>query len=387
MIQEGWESVENWLSRLGEGSRKQARWHLEAWLKWVAKGQGKFIGFSPDELVEYQRTSDNGSKFDILNCVQRYVIDTPGRHGYKKKKLDNVRSFFLHNRAELPRDRSFNIRGDQPRVIGTLTPEEIRHVVLSSNKAYRAIFLCMLQGALDQEMFTYWNENWYEDLVKQLKENPKVVKVDLPGRKAMKFEKPYYTFIGGDAIEAIQQYLKVRPDEARGIFVNQRGKPIGKADLKKYWTRHLRKLDIVKSTDKGLTKEERTRIRTGKNLHEIRDVFRSLWSKSPAKHFIGEYFMGHQIDALEYDKSFRDVSFYRREYLLALPMLQIMSSGRPFGQVEEDVLYTQQRRIEVLESELERLRAGRSNEIEDLQTRLESQEKLLRLLYDKLKVE
>ena len=385
MVQEGWESVENWLSRLGEGSRKQARWHLEAWLKWVEKGQGKFVRFSPDELVEYQRTSDNGSKFDILNCVQRYVIDTPGRHGYKKKKLDNVRSFFLHNRTELPRDRSFNIRGDQPRVIGTLTPEEIRHVVLSSNKAYRAIFLCMLQGALDQEMFVYWNERGYEDLVSQLKSNPDAIKLDLPGRKAVKFEKPYYTFIGGDAVEAIRQYLKVRPDEAIVIFVNQRGKPIGKADLKKYWTRHLRKLDIVKSTDKGLTKKERTRIRTGKNLHEMRDVFRSLWSKSPAKHFIGEYFMGHQIDALEYDKSFRDVDFYRKEYLLALPMLQIMSSGRPFGQVEEDVLYTQQRRIDELVSEIETLRSGRNNEVDALRSEVEELRNSLKLIYEELK--
>jgi len=313
------------------------------------------------------------------------VIDTPGRHGYKKKKLDNVRSFFLHNRTELPRDRSFNIRGDQPRVIGTLTPEEIRHVVLSSNKAYRAIFLCMLQGALDQEMFVYWNERGYEDLVSQLKSNPDVTKIDLPGRKAVKFEKPYYTFIGGDAIEAIRQYLKVRPDEARVIFVNQRGKPIGKADLKKYWTRHLRKLDIVKSTDKGLTKKERTRIRTGKNLHEMRDVFRSLWSKSPAKHFIGEYFMGHQIDALEYDKSFRDVDFYRKEYLLALPMLQIMSSGRPFGQVEEDVLYTQQRRIDELVSEIETLRSGRNNEVDALRSEVEELRNSLKLIYEELK--
>ncbi len=80
---------------------------------------------------------------------------------------------------------------------------------------------------------------------------------------------------------------------------------------------------------------------TGKNLHELRDVFRSQWEKSPAKASVAEFLMGHVVDPLEYNKAHYDRKWVRKEYLNALPMLQLMSSGRPFGQVEEEKLEEQ----------------------------------------------
>jgi hypothetical protein len=80
--------------------------------------------------------------------------------------------------------------------------------------------------------------------------------------------------------------------------------------------------------------------------------------------------MGHMIDPLEYNKSFRDVGFYRKEYLKALPYLQIMSSPRPFGQVSEE-------EVESLRAEVERLRAGRDTQIEELRRGLEELRKMI----------
>jgi integrase len=374
---DGWASVDNWLSRLRSSTADVSRWHIGDFMGWLGEKGGDFACFTPDMLVAYQQNATNSERFKILDLIQKYVLERPGRQGYKKKRYTYLRSFFLHNRADLPRDKSFNIRGDMAKVQGTLTPEEVKLIILSCNRQYRTAYLCMFQGAMDQDMFTYWNEVEYEKLIKDLaglEANPQrepTVKVDLPGRKGMKFEKPYYSFLARDSIEALRDWLKHRPAKAKAIIVNRDGSPMTKSGLKTYWVRHARKLGLMNPRE-GRDK----RIYEGKNTHELRDVFRSLWSKSPAKYEVGEYFMGHNVDELEYDKSFRDVDFYRKQYELTAPYLNLLSSGRAFGQVGED-------EVERLRDELTNLRSGENREIADLRKIVEKQGEIIELLMEK----
>ena len=94
--------------------------------------------------------------------------------------------------------------------------------------------------------------------------------------------------------------------------------------------------------------------RYGKNPHEIRDVFRSLWEKTPAKGSVAEFMMGHTVDPLFYNKAFRDEDWVMEQYNLALPMLQIMSSDTPFGRVNGKTVTELLERIEQLEKKLRR---------------------------------
>ena len=73
--------------------------------------------------------------------------------------------------------------------------------------------------------------------------------------------------------------------------------------------------------------------------------------------------MGHGIDPLEYDKSFRDVEFYKQEYHTALPHLQLLSSGVPYGQVEKN-------EVEKLRKQLEEAKQGQQDDVENLRVQV-----------------
>jgi len=352
---EGWGTVDTWLSRMGKTTARNHRIRFNVWMRWMAEKGGGFAGMAPDELVEYQKNTDNGTRFEILDVVQRYVNDLEDvRLNTKKGYYSTVRSFFAHNRAELPRDPGFIIRSEIEPVEGTLTISEIRDVCLGSKPLYRAIFLSMFQGGMGLAEFEHWNTHGLEQLRAQL--DQEIIKIDLPGRKKNRNHRPFYTLIGGDAVDAIRDYMRIRPQGGEAIFLNQFEEPVSGKALSVYWIRHLIKAGYIVPS-----KGKKGATRYGKNPHEMRDVFRSQWEKGPAKGSVAEFMMGHQVDPLFYNKAHRDVDWVRREYRSALPMLQIMSSPRPFGRVDLE-------EVDRLDDEVERLRG----ELATANRRLES---------------
>jgi len=354
---ENYESVRNWLSRLRPSSAESYIFQLKRFYKWMRKNGVEIGKLSPDELVVLQSEASNSERFKVLDVLQRYVGENHSTLSYKKKMYQSIRSFFLHNRAELPQDRSFNIRGDKPKTVGTLTIDEVRLIILASKPVYQAAFMCMIQGGMGGDEVCYWSMNGWAKLEEDLKGDPDLVEVELPGRKAKRFENPYFTLIGGDAIEALRKWLPYRPENSPYIFTNQYDEAITPHALGIYWVRVGRRIGVIDPIKRGRGRGHQT----GKNLHEIRDVFRSQWEKSPAKASVAEFMMGHVVDPLEYNKAHYDRKWVRKEYLSALPMFQLMSSGRPFGQVEEDLVDDLRDRVNELEAELEA--AGR-NKIE-----------------------
>ncbi|MDQ1279127.1 MAG: hypothetical protein QG670_387 [Thermoproteota archaeon] len=367
-------SVEFWLGRMKPSSWQTTTSNFGLFMKWLKAEGGPFRDYSPDMLVEYQRSSDNSHRYDILNLVQRYISAFNGRKATKRVRYALVRSFFMHNRAELPMDRGFKIRGNEPRIIGTLTVEEARNIILSSNPCFQAAFLCMFQGGLGSHELLYWSNNGLEKLLEDLRENKSIIRIDLPGRKDAENDRSFYSLIGGDAIAALKKWMKLRPADAESIFTSDIDTPLKYHAIQSYWRRKLRRLGIY-SMDCGSRKYKLKSNRkvggTGKNLHELRDLFRTQFAKSPAKADVAEFMMGHSIDANEYNKAYRDEKFYRDEYEKALPYLQIISSGRPFHQVSEE-------EVERLRSEVERLKKGDNQDVEGLKRQMAEMEKMMK---------
>jgi hypothetical protein len=359
-------SVQRWLGRLAPSTSKVNKVIFNTFMGYVRENGGRFKDYTPDMLIEYQQNAGNGERYDLVDLLQDYVTQMEGAsYAYKKKSRSVLRSFFLHNRAELPRDPSFIIRSDKEKVRGDLEIEEVRDMILSSNKVYRAIFLSMFQGAMDLSSFEYWNLNGYDQLVEQMKEGKEIIKIELPGRKVMRNVTPYHTWIGSDAVQAIKDYFDDRPDKTDAIFFNQHEDPVTKHSVTFYWLRHLDMIDLIDRKENGKTSN-----RYGKSVHELRDVFRTQWEKSPAKASVAEYMMGHVVDPLEYNKAFKDEDWTLSEYRKALPMLQIMSRPEPYGQVEKTEL-------ERLRRENDELRKKLEAQEEEFMTRLEKLEKIV----------
>jgi len=375
---EGYKSIKFWRGRIGSGTYKTYMAAFRQFMKWLKREGGSLAPMDPDGLIDYQKNTDNGTRFDILDLVQTWSqgLSTPEgvdwRLSSKHGAYSAVRSFFTHNRAGLPRD-AYKFRSETEPSKGLLTIKNITDTALASRPMYRAVFLSMFQGALDIQSLQYWNEHGWEDLQEDLKGNPEIIKISLPGRKNNR--NPFCTFVGGDAIHAIRTYIPARPtreeaqdkherDEARrgaaaeekgveyksrpfyyAIFYTQFKTPISRVALQHYWIDRLEDLGLVhRLPGRGQ--------RYGMNLHELRDVFRSQWEKSPAKASVAEFCMGHKIDPLGYNKAHRDEDWVSEEYLQALPMLEIMSSDTPYNRVDARVVKKLQDKVAELEASI-----------------------------------
>ncbi|MGD0804040.1 MAG: hypothetical protein ABSA11_08220 [Candidatus Bathyarchaeia archaeon] len=181
---------------------------LLKFMEWMAENGEDQSGLSPDELVAYQKRAAGDDRYRVLDLVEGWMRTIRGRAKSKERYYSAVKSFFLHNRAELPRDPGFRISVEVPPVVGSLTHDEIRKAVVKSNRLYRAVFLCMVSGGMGCSEVVEWSNARLADLKKQLDAGVRPIRVDLPGRKKLKNRRSYHTFLGRDAIDAIMFYMK-----------------------------------------------------------------------------------------------------------------------------------------------------------------------------------
>jgi len=368
-------SVEFWLGRLGERYRYVAHGALKRWLKWLGSQEVPFSEMSPDELVEHQKRATGDDAYALLNLLQTYVSSRDGwTVNYKKGTMSGVRSFFLHNRAPMPQDPSYMYRSVKPPAIGRLGVADFKLLLASCNRMYRAIFLSMFQGSMGISELVFWSNYGWERTRSQLDSGVNPLRVDLPGRKKVRNIRPYYTFIGRDAVKALKDYLKVR---AGGdiIFVTQSGTPVNEWALRMYWYRHMAELGLVTPKNTSGMGTEKHGIRYGMNPHELRDLFRTRWQKSGRAPEAAEFFMGHTVDPLGYNKAMNDESYARFEYMQAERWLNVLSE-------EPDKLS----RDQVFQQEQE-LRREMEEQMEEKERRIRAMEKTLKFIMERVNEE
>jgi len=311
--------VQHWLDSVAPSTRKPYRYVLDEFCS--------AYEVEADVLLDEAK----GDGYAMLDLLQDYVRAKPGTRSYKAYVYNVLQSFFLANRSALPRDK-FRIRGDKLPAVPRLTIENVRAIALMAGLRDRSMILCGWAGLMGCGELLHMNEQWL-NVRKQL--NDDLIRVDFPqGRKGNLL--PYYSFIGGDALEALREYVeKTRPPKNdRYIWLTQYGGPISRMSYQSAWHTLTVRLALRPA------KRGPYGSRYGFNIHEMRDLARSIWHKSGADKDVAEFLMGHVVDRNKYDKIYTlDPEWVKNEYRKALPYLNIISSETATKEQQEELQF------------------------------------------------
>jgi hypothetical protein len=357
-------AVKRWIGRLSEKYGSNSLSVFQQFYREVLSNH--FRGMTPSELVNWQidHMTDRRERHRIGDLARDWVSAQDDlRLRTKELMYSRIRSFFAHNRAELPSDRTFRFTSTVPPVVGRLTVEKLRRIILNCNDMYRAIFLMMFQGGMDEGALVYVNTHCAEEILQNLTKNVGVFKIYLPGRKRSRYRKSFYTLLStkGDWADAFRTYMKSTPlKDFTVLYRNTRGEPLKKHNIAAYFHAHAVKAGVIKQFTppckcggytvrrKRLIQGHRkvgylckecgkitwasdinnkfTNIRYGVNAHEMRDVGCSRWHASGADPDVFQFMMQHEIDLNKYDKFMTLESWYPiREYRKALEWMNIIT--------------------------------------------------------------
>jgi hypothetical protein len=277
-------------------------------------------------MVVFQKNAVGDDRYRIVDLLVEYVRERGGTYRGMRTRYTTVRSFFLHSRAELPRV-PVRFTPTRDAAVGRLNLDVLRVLVQAAGLRNRAIYLTLFQGLMDQKRFTEFNRRGFE-----LAEHVRRVGVETPfrvdflrGRKGN--ARPFNTWIGRDALEAWRLYFDRErgwPNPGEAAALDGDGKPLGRVALRASHRYLLRKLRFVTGYGDKST-------RYGYNLHELRDLARSILEKARADGFnpqSAEYWMGHTVDPLYYNKVWKlDPEYNLAQYRIAEKYLSL--SGRP----------------------------------------------------------
>jgi hypothetical protein len=357
------ESVKRWLRGISPDSHYKVLNVLHRFLLWREK-QG--LEANPDKLVAEVRKGTNETRIEHLQAAKDWLegakelryASVASRLAYFKA----VKSFYRHNLVDLPMGRLNLKESREEEVEVTTEPTATEFLgltkrVLDSAKLSardRAVVLVKLQSFCDNKVLcNVFNFVAFPQLVKHFgtedfrgwDERKAPVKVGLVRPKN---HYQYYTFLHRDAIVALKEWLQYREAHFGRIRTEKGGNPrlLPRSDpifvtrfhevralrasyIATLFNRFGQRAGVNERPHDDLPKGKEAKRRYPFHGHEVRDTAVSLARTVRADRDAIEYFCGHKIDALNYDKSPRDnPDYFKREYDKLAPYLNVVSGEK-----------------------------------------------------------
>jgi len=414
--------VQNWLGRVGKGTATDYLATLHRYYGWLQDHGGPYSGKGLDELLEMQDKAVGRERYGQLERAQAFISSVRSTARWKALMYSSIRSFYLHNRVELPKDISFKIRGDYVTTETDLDLRGFLRVLGAANRVYRAVFLAMYGGGMGVGEAVAFSHRW-EEVRGQVESGSKVIRVSLPGRKGNWNVKPFYTLLGRDAADALREYVSRERGpigEGEAIFLNDQFKPVTEQNIGRAFRSYAMKVGVIrpralecpdcggnlKKFDPGHGRRRSLRcLKCGKvrphtkefflpcntryqtHPHEIRSLFRSEWHKSGADPMVAEFFMGHveRIDTNHYNRFYKDSDYVMEQYRIAAPYLNVLTEDPrtvPRAEVRDlnERVGALTQSLEEVQRENRVLREG--NKRLDYEKRIEELERIVRAMVE-----
>ncbi|MFH0849854.1 MAG: hypothetical protein V1924_02810, partial [Candidatus Bathyarchaeota archaeon] len=176
-VLDGSEAVKRWRRKLrGKPIAKQQV--LRAWLWWCKTGEPRLYDLGPDGLIEYQKkVRGTEDEYIILDAIDDWLHATGGMYNTLRSYKSTIRSFFLHNRAELSKDPTSRIKPTRFSQVSMFAIEEIRAIYTVSKPMMKAILVCMVTSGMGCDELLYWSNTGYRSLMAQLEADEPLIRI------------------------------------------------------------------------------------------------------------------------------------------------------------------------------------------------------------------
>ncbi len=363
-------SVQKMLSKLSSEKTK-GPWlrRLFRYQEWVIK-KGYFKSVE-QMLGRYSKARTDAKRYQHVDMIQEYINSFKGDVDYKDSILTIIRGFYRKNRAELPREKIVYNREmllmNPDSSQEYIKPAEIWRVINDGKIPARdkAVLATVLSLGLDESTFVHqFNYRAYPQIVSQLGPDHNAwdmgkapIRINLVRPKT---QTKFYNFLPKKTLTLIHDWLNVREQiagspikvrESEGttvsdpIFISTHMNPLSEQLVGGI----IRESAIRSGVQRRKPGTKRYRI----HGHEFRDTFKTTCKIAGVDGTVAEFFIGHSIDKLGYDKSpWVYPEHFKKQYQLVEPYL---CGEEEWIQVQVEKRKELEDRIQSLESALTRL--------------------------------
>jgi hypothetical protein len=378
-------SVNKWLSELKKGD--YVRGSKYTFFDFIVYFREHSEYKDPEQLIEDALNASPRELQKHVSLIKDYIADTQKNVliSTKQKRKNVLCSFYLHNgvtlpRFSLPKEAASDTEVETRDPFADSMMVMLRKVLLSGKISTRdkAVILVACQGGMDDSTLAksfnfvgyaqlcahFGTRNWREW------DSSKVpVRLNLVRPKT---GKAFYTFIDRDAVEALKEWLAVRfkligkeieiKESRRSdrvplsdpIFIVAKriiGRPLRAA----YVSEIFRTAGFVAGVNvkqyEKIEKWKGSTIRYPFHSHEVRDMLKTLGHNLGLKDEC-EFFLGHEIDKLKYDKHpFDYPDYWRNLYSKMALFLNVVSNDPEKAGLTQKLEQTQEEKAKV-ESQL-----------------------------------